>query len=85
MAKINLDELVDIAFHVEQGDPIDWDVFKQGKEEVLKLIGTSILEQFDKEEYTDNDRLIVMATITKLVVENMILHSKLMKLTDNEM
>lgn len=85
MAKINLDELVDIAFHVEQGDPIDWGVFKQGKEEVLKLIGTSILEQFDKEEYTDNDRLIVMATITKLVVENMILHSKLMKLTENEM
>jgi hypothetical protein len=84
MAKVTLDQLVDIAFAVEEGDPIDWGVFKQGKEEVLKLIGTSILDQFDKDEYTDADRLIVMATITKLVVENMILHAKLMKMSDNE-
>ncbi len=79
MAKINLDELVDIAFAVEEGDPIDWGVFKQGKDQTLRMIGTSILEQFDRDEYTDNDRLIVMATITKLVVENMILHTKLMQ------
>ncbi len=79
MAKVDLDTLIDIAFAVEEGDPIDWGVFKQGKEEALKMIGASIIEQFDKEHYTDHDRIIVMATITKLVVENMILHTKLMK------
>jgi hypothetical protein len=79
MAKINLDDLVDIAFAVEEGDPIDWGAFKHGKDQTLKMIGASILEQFDRDEYTDNDRLIVMATITKLVVENMILHTKLMQ------
>ena len=79
MAKINLDDLVDIAFAVEEGDPIDWGAFKQGKDQTLKMIGASILEQFDRDEYTDTDRLIVMATITKLVVENMILHTKLMQ------
>lgn len=79
MAKISLDELVDIAFAVEEGDPIDWGVFKQGKDQTLRMIGASILEQFDREEYSDSDRLIVMATITKLVVENMILHTKLMQ------
>lgn len=82
MAKINLDELVDIAFAVEEGDPIDWGVFKDGKEQALKMIGASILDQFDKDVYTDEDRLIVMSTITKLVVENMILHTKLMSLTN---
>lgn len=83
MAKINLDELIDVAFAVEDGDPIDWGVFKQGKEQALKLIGTSILDQFDKDEYTDSDRLIVMATITKLIVENMILHTKLLQIEKN--
>lgn len=78
MAKINLDELIDIAFAVEEGDPIDWAVFKDGKEHTMRMIGASILEQFDKDVYTDQDRLIVMATITKLVVENFILHSKLL-------
>jgi hypothetical protein len=78
MAKINLDDLVDIAFAVEEGDPIDWAAFKTGQEETMKMIGTSILEQFDKEVVTDADRLILLSTITKLVTENMVLHSKLL-------
>lgn len=78
MAKITLDELIDIAFAVEEGDPIDWAVFKEGQKETMTMIGTSILEQFDKEVITDADRLILLATITKLVTENMILHSKLL-------
>jgi hypothetical protein len=78
MAKITLDELCDIAFAVEEGDPIDWGVFAQGQEQTMKMIATSILEQFDKDEITDADKLIMLATITKLVTENMILHTKLL-------
>jgi hypothetical protein len=85
MAKINLDQLIDIAFAVEEGDPIDWDVFKQGKEQALKMIATSVLEQFDKDLNNDADRIIMLATITKLIVENMILHTKLMGNSKNEM
>ena len=83
MAKITLDQLVDIAFAHEEGDPFDWGVFSKGQEQTMRMIGTSILEQFDKETITDADRLIMLATITKLVTENMILHTKLMK--QNEM
>jgi hypothetical protein len=78
MAKISLEELVDIAFAHEEGDPFDWGVFKDGKEQAMAMIGASILEQFDKEVVTDADRLILLSTITKLVTENMILHSKLL-------
>jgi hypothetical protein len=84
MAKITLEQLVDIAFAVEEGDPFDWGSFKQGKEQAMKLIATSILEQFDKDIVTDEDRLILLATITKLVTENMILHTKLMGTAKNE-
>lgn len=84
MAKITLDELCDIAFAVEEGDPIDWGVFKQGQEQTMKMIGSSILEQFDKESYTPEDRLILLATITKLVTENFILHSKLLTATQKD-
>lgn len=78
MAKISLEELLDIAFAHEEGDPFDWGVFKKGREEAMKMIGASVLEMFDKEEITDADRLIMLATITKLTTENMILHSKLL-------
>lgn len=83
MAKIDLNELIEVAFAVEEGDPIDWGVFKQGKAEALKMIGTSIIDQFDKETYSDQDRLILLSVITKLVTENMILHTKLMNIVKN--
>jgi hypothetical protein len=84
MAKIDLDQLIDIAFAVEQGDPIDWGVFRDGKEQALKMIATTVVEQFDKDLNNDEDRIIVLATITKLIVENMILHTKLLKKTNDE-
>lgn len=84
MAKITLDELIDIAFAHEEGDPFDWGTFKQGKEQAMRMIGASILEQFDKDEINDADRLILLATITKLVTENMILHTKLLGTVRNE-
>lgn len=85
MAKITLEQLIDIAFAHEEGDPFDWGAFKKGKEEAMKMIGASILEQFDKEDITDGDRLVMLATITKLVTENMILHTKIMGMSRNEM
>jgi hypothetical protein len=84
MAKINLDDLVDIAFAVEEGDPIDWGKLRQGREQAMRMIAASIIEQFDKENYTDDDRMIVLATITKLVTENMILHTKLLTLESKD-
>jgi hypothetical protein len=79
MAKITLEQLIDIAAAVEEGDPIDWDRLEKGQQETFKLIGTSVLEMFDKDYNNDDDRLVVLATITKLIVENMILHLKLME------
>jgi hypothetical protein len=84
MAKITLEQLIDVAFAHEEGDPFDWGVFAQGKEQAMKMIGTSILDMFDKDDITDDDRLIMLSTITKLTVENMILHSKLLTLTKKD-
>jgi hypothetical protein len=84
MAKITLEELCDIAFAVEEGDPFDWGVFKQGREEAMKMIGASVLEMFDKDAYTSEEKLIMLATITKLTTENMILHSKLLSKNEND-
>lgn len=82
MAKISLEDLCDIAFAVEEGDPVDWGLFKNGKDEAMRMIAASVLEMFDREPVTDADRLIMLATITKLTTENMILHSK--RLTNDQ-
>lgn len=77
MAQITVEELMDIAFAVEEGDPFDWAAFKQGREQAMSMIASSILEQFNKDQFTEQDIVIMLAAITKLVTENMILHTKL--------
>jgi hypothetical protein len=86
MSKIDLDTLIDLAFEVNEGDPIDWGLFKGGKEQTMRMIGTSILEQFDR-EMTDEHKLIMLSVITKLVTENMVLHARLLRVlgSNNEM
>lgn len=79
MKEIDIDELLDVAFAVEQGDPIDWEYLRILQEPAFKTIAYSIIEQFDKKEFTYDDRLIIMAVITKLTVENMIVHAKLLE------
>jgi hypothetical protein len=78
MKKITLEQLVEIAAEVEAGDPADWGKLAVGQEQAFRMIGTSILDMFDKEVYTDDDKLIMLATITKLTVENMLLNLKIM-------
>lgn len=81
MRNIDLDLLVDIAQEVEKEDPIDWDRLSVGKEQAYKMIATSVLEQFDKEEYTEEDKIILLSTITKMLVENMLLNLRILEMT----
>lgn len=78
MDKVDLELLVDIAQDVEGQDAVDWGKLAMGKEEAYKMVGASILEMFDKPEYTFDDKVVIMSTITKLTVENMLLNLKLL-------
>lgn len=84
MQKVDLDFLVEIAKEVEAEDPILWGKLNVGKNEAYKMIGTSILETFDKFEYTYEDKVILLSTITKLTVENMILNLKVLTLEQKD-
>jgi hypothetical protein len=78
MDKIDLELLVNIAQEVEGQDAVDWGKLAVGKEEAYKMIGASILEMFDKSEYTFDDKVILLSTITKLTVENMLLNLRIL-------
>lgn len=84
MDKIDIDVLVDIAKSVEEGDPVDFGKLAVGKDQAFKMVAASILEMFDKPEYTTEDKIILLSTITKLTVENMLLNIKLLSITDQK-
>lgn len=73
MNNITVEQLVELAMEVESVDPIDWGMLSISEEESYRLIATSILE------HKDIDKNILLAIITKLTVENMVLNLKLLK------
>jgi len=83
MRKIDLDLLVDIATDAEEIESFDWGRLSVGKEEAYKMIGSSILDQFDKESYTEEDKIVLLSTITQLAVENFLLNLKLLETQRN--
>jgi hypothetical protein len=66
-----------LAQEVEAEDPIDWGMLSISEENAYNLISANVVNQFDK--YDNSEREIMIATITKLVVENFVLNLKLKK------
>jgi hypothetical protein len=76
---IEIEELIDIAQSVELGDPIDWSDLSIGEYDAYNLMANHILDQYrtNWSQLSPTHREIIMlATITKLLVENFTLNLK---------
>jgi hypothetical protein len=69
---ISVDQLVELAKEAESEDPIDWGMLAIDEENAYRLIATHVLEL-----YNGNDQVVMLASITKLIVENFVLNLKL--------
>lgn len=82
MVKIELKQLIDLVNEIDSEDPIDWGMLNISEEMATELIANSLLEQYNTtwSQLSENERTVIMlATITKLVVENFTLNLKLIK------
>lgn len=68
--------LVDIAKECNLADPIDWGLLKITEDEAYQMMASSVLEQFEHME-TEQQRTVMLATMTKMLVENFVLNLKL--------
>lgn len=69
---MTIEQLVELAKEVENGDPIDWADLAISEDEAYRLMAMNVCEMNMTPE-------IMLATIVKLCVENMVLHKKLLK------
>lgn len=79
---IQVKDIVDLVNEIDSEDPIDWGMLNIDETEATELIANNLLEQYNTTwaQMPDNERNIIMlATITKLVVENFTLNLKLMQ------
>lgn len=69
---ISVEQLVELAKEVENEDPIDWGMLSIDENTAYRIIASQVLEL-----YNTNDQLTMLASITKLIVENFVLNLKL--------
>lgn len=67
-----IDLLVELAKECEIGDPFDWADVAIDEEEAYRLMAMNVLDM-------DMTNEVMLATIIKLCVENMVLNLRLMK------
>lgn len=71
---LSVEELVEIALESSVSDQIDWSELNIDERTAYRMIAASVLE-----DYRDVDREVLLAIITKLVVENFTLNLRLLK------
>jgi hypothetical protein len=71
-----VDFIVDLARACETEDPIDWGLLHITEDQAYQMMASQLLEQFSS---IDKDQIIpvVLATATKLLVENFVLNLRL--------
>jgi hypothetical protein len=83
MVEITLNNILDLVEEIDSEDPIDWGMLNIDENTASEMIATSLLEEYNANwsNLDSNERTVIMlATITKLVVENFTLNLKNLKL-----
>ena len=74
---IQVKDIVELVNEIEGEDPIDWGMLNIDETQATELVANNLVEQYNTTwaEMSDDERNIIMlATITKLVVENFTLN-----------
>ena len=72
----DVDFLVDLAMECELSDPIDWGMLHITEKQAYQMMASQLLEQFDNVNKKDMIP-VILATATKLLVENFVLNLQL--------
>jgi len=80
MVKVTVTDILDLVKEIDSEDPIDWGMLSVDENMATEIIATGLLEQYNTTwaDMDPDDRTVIMlATITKLIVENFTLNLKL--------
>lgn len=72
-----INQLAEIAMENEITDPIDWGNFHVGEVYAYRMMAAHVLELAENQRDSEHYDVVLMATITKLLVENFVLNLKL--------
>lgn len=77
--ELNPKVISELAKEVEITDPIEWGYLSISEDAAYNMMALSVMEMVQKlgEDDTQKKELVLMASLTKLLVENFVLNLKL--------
>jgi hypothetical protein len=73
-----VEKLASLAMEIESADAqIDWARLNATRDQVYKIMANNVFEQFNNMEDQDEAAVVALATIVKLLVENLAIKSQL--------
>ena len=72
--KYNVDQIIELAKEVELGDIIEWDNLPLEKDRIYQIVGSQVCELYNEYSQTEDGEAVLLATVTKLLVENFVLN-----------
>lgn len=77
--KYTQEQVIELAKNVELEDAIDWSEVKVDRDRVYQIIGSQVYDYYSnwESDETQDKEVVMLAAITKLVIENFVLNVKL--------
>ena len=72
--KYTQEQIIQLAKEVELTDMIDWEGLPLEKDRIYQLVGSQAYELYEQYTNSDDGEAILLATVTKLLVENFVLN-----------
>jgi hypothetical protein len=72
--KYTQEQIIELAKNVELEDAIDWDNLPLDRDKIYQIIGSQTYELYQNYAQSENGEAILLATITKLLIENFVLN-----------
>jgi hypothetical protein len=74
--KYTQEQIIELAKEVELTDAIDWENLPLDQDRVYQIIGSQAYELYANYSQSEDGEAILIATVTKLLVENFVLNLK---------
>jgi phage-related baseplate assembly protein len=74
--KYTQEQIIELAKEVELTDQIDWEGLPLEKDRIYQLVGSQAYELYQEYSQSEDGEAVLLATVTKLLVENFVLNLK---------
>ena len=72
--KYSQEQIIELAKEVELEDNIEWDDLPLDKDRIYQMVGSKAYELYEQYSQSDDGEAVLLATVTKLLVENFVLN-----------